>query len=53
MRKGMASTTIQMIVLLVLGVLFVALILMVMNEQVPNYFGEMTDIADTHLEAVS
>lgn len=50
MRKGIANSTIQMIVLLVLGVLFVALILMALNEHVPNYFGEMTNIADPYLQ---
>lgn len=51
--KGIASSTIQMIVLLVLGVLFVALILTVLSNQIPNYFGEVTGIADSFIQANS
>ena len=52
-RKGIASSTIQLIVLLVLGVLFVALIMTVLSDKVPAYFGEMTGIADNFIEANS
>lgn len=50
-RKGIASSTMQIIVLLVLGVLFVSLVLTVLSERIPGYFGEVEGMADPYLQS--